>query len=162
MKADEVLIFDSGQGEIDSRLNSAFLYNLEHNLQDSTSTSLPYEFRALESIFASVFDALVEEMLSFRDSISSFLKTLQTDLDQEKLSLLLQWNRKLFDFLEKVRGVKNAAVEILDEDEDMAAMYLTDTLKGQPRAVSDHQELELLLESFDKQVSQHCLQLNIR
>ena len=39
-------------------------------------------------------------------------------------------------------------------DEDLAAMYLTDKKNGMPRRLSDHEELEVLLESFSKQVEE--------
>lgn len=39
-------------------------------------------------------------------------------------------------------------------DEDLAAMYLTDKKNGKPRTVRDHDELEVLLESFSKQVEE--------
>ena len=40
------------------------------------------------------------------------------------------------------------------EDEDMNAMYLTDKKNGQKREIQDHEELEVLLESFSKQVEE--------
>ncbi len=39
-------------------------------------------------------------------------------------------------------------------DEDLAAMYLTDKKNGKPRSARDHDELEVLLESFSKQVEE--------
>ena len=42
----------------------------------------------------------------------------------------------------------------LQIDEDLAAMYLTDRKNGVPRQLSDHEELELLLETFSKQVEE--------
>lgn len=39
-------------------------------------------------------------------------------------------------------------------DEDLVAMYLTDRRNGVQREPSDHQELEVLLESFAKQVEE--------
>jgi hypothetical protein len=39
-------------------------------------------------------------------------------------------------------------------DEDLSAMYLTDKKNGKPRMLSDHDELEILLESFSKQVEE--------
>lgn len=39
-------------------------------------------------------------------------------------------------------------------DEDLVAMYLTDKKNGIQREPSDHQELEVLLESFAKQVEE--------
>lgn len=39
-------------------------------------------------------------------------------------------------------------------DEDLAAMYLTDKKTAHQRQISDHEELEVLLESFSKQVEE--------
>lgn len=39
-------------------------------------------------------------------------------------------------------------------DEDLCAMYLTDKKNGTPRSGDDHEELEVLLESFSKQVEE--------
>lgn len=39
-------------------------------------------------------------------------------------------------------------------DEDLSAMYLTSASLGRPRALHDHEQLELLLESFTKQVEE--------
>ena len=36
----------------------------------------------------------------------------------------------------------------LEADDDMAAMYLSDKVAGNPRAEADHEEVELLLENY--------------
>lgn len=40
------------------------------------------------------------------------------------------------------------------QDEDLSAMYLTARKLGKPRGLHDHEQLELLLESFSKQVEE--------
>lgn len=39
-------------------------------------------------------------------------------------------------------------------DEDLSAMYLSAKQINEPRSIQDHEELELLLESFAKQVEE--------
>ncbi|WFD31962.1 Inner membrane magnesium transporter MRS2 [Malassezia sp. CBS 17886] len=153
IKPDAVLLFDS-YGQTDSRLHSAFVYNLEYNLRSNTS-SLPYEFRALESIFASVLDALRTELGWLRIVVDDLLESLEDDIDREKLRMLLQVSRKLNAFLSRSRGVKVAVNEVLENDDDMALMYLVDAKRGHARTnKSNLEELELLLESFEKQVEE--------
>lgn len=153
VKADAVLLFDSYE-TTDSRIRSAFVYNLEHNLRQASS-SLPYEFRALESILASVLDALRSELNWLRLVVSDLLEVLEDDIDREKLRMLLQISRKLNGFLSRSRGVKNAVTEVLESDEDMALMYLSDAQSGKARTEKNNlSELELLLESFEKQVEE--------
>ena len=153
IKADMVLLFDS-YGSSDTHLHSAFVYNLQFNLRQGSS-SLPYEFRALESILVSVLDALRIELDLIRTWAGRLLQALDEDVDREKLRALLQVSRKLNSFLSRSRAVKGAVTEVLENDEDMALMYLTDSKEGQARTEeSKMDELELLLESFDKQVEE--------
>ncbi|WFD45299.1 Inner membrane magnesium transporter MRS2 [Malassezia psittaci] len=153
IKSDAVLLFDS-YGTNDTSLNSAFVYNLGHNLRQ-TSSNLPYEFRALESIFASVLDALRSELSWLRLVVDDVLEMLEEDIDREKLRMLLQITRKLHGFLSRSRSIKQATAEVLDNDEDMALMYLTAAKDGHPMTEqSKMEELELLLESFEKQVEE--------
>lgn len=153
VKSDAVLLFDS-YSTIDTRLHSAFVYNLEYNLRLNTS-SLPYEFRALESILVSVLEALRSELSWLRIVVDDLLEALEDDIDREKLRMLLQISRKLNVFLSRSRGVKGAVTEVLENDEDMALMYLTAAKKGTPVTKDGNlEELELLLESFEKQVEE--------
>lgn len=43
---------------------------------------------------------------------------------------------------------------MLEQDEDLAAMYLTDKKRSIPRGLNEHEDLEVLLESFAKQVEE--------
>lgn len=184
IKKDKVLLFDS-YGSTDSQLHSAFVYNLQHNLRPFQQIAgqpcnphaqvggLAYEFRALESILVSVLDALRIELDVVRNWTSSILHELDDDVDREKLRTLLQVSRKLNSFLSRAKAVKNAVVEVLENDEDMQLMYLsspppssdTSSASGNNASTGNDankednpggtiDELELLLESFDKQVEE--------
>jgi len=50
--------------------------------------------------------------------------------------------------------VEEAIVDVLSQDEDMNAMYLTDKKNHVVRGARDHEELETLLESIEKQVEE--------
>ncbi|CAE6376597.1 unnamed protein product [Rhizoctonia solani] len=180
VKADAVILFDS-YGSVDSRLHSVFLYHLEHNLKQK-STSLPYEFRALESILVSVVSALEAEMVFTRHLVGGLLAELEDDIDRDKFKRLLHYSRRLQSFMNRAKLVQAALEEVLQQgrcivsyfdgpsilitrfvfhlprwtypDEDMNSMYLTDQKLGVERKMEDHDELEVLLESFDKQVEE--------
>jgi len=147
-----VVLFDT-YGSTDSRLHSVFLYHLEHNLK-TRSCGLPYEFRALESIFISVVSALEAEMVFIRNLVGGLLAELEDDINHDKFKRLLHYSRRLTSFQNRVKLVQAAFEEVLEQDEDLAAMYLTDRKNGVPRQLSDHEELELLLETFSKQVEE--------
>ncbi|KAK4696961.1 magnesium transporter, partial [Phenoliferia sp. Uapishka_3] len=71
--------------------------------------------------------------------------------ERDKLRLLLQYSRKLSAFQKRATLVQECLEEVLENDDDLAAMYLTAKLSGTPRDASEHEEIELLLESFSKQ-----------
>ncbi|TFY71295.1 hypothetical protein EVG20_g1695 [Dentipellis fragilis] len=152
VKADAVILFDS-YGSTDSRLHSVFLYHLEHNLKSKT-TGMPYEFRALDSILLSVVSALEAEMVFIRNLVGGLLAELEDDIDHDKFKRLLHYARRLTSFQNRARLVQEAIEEVLEQDEDLAAMYLTDQLNNHPRLPSDHEELEVLLETYSKQVEE--------
>ncbi|KAE8257222.1 hypothetical protein A4X13_0g2500 [Tilletia indica] len=156
IKSDTVFLFDS-YGSSDTTLHSAFVYNLEHNLRAPTSSNkLPFEFRALETALSSALDALRSELYLTSDMVHYLLESLDSHINQENLGRLLQYSRKVNAFLRRAQGVKTSASEVMESDEDMALMYLTDAQAGNPRDpnTSSIEELELLLESFEKQVEE--------
>lgn len=152
IKNDRVLVFDA-YGSTDSYTQSVFMYDLEGKLrsQDTRSNgSLPYEFRALEAVLISVTTSLESEFEGVRDPVVKVLRELEEDIDRDKLRYLLIYSKKLGTFEQKARLVRDALDELLEADDDLAAMYLSEKAKGTERAEDDHAEVELLLESYNK------------
>jgi len=149
VKADAVILFDT-YGSADSRLHSVFLYHLEHNLKTKGSGS-PYEFRALESILLSVLSALEAEMVFIRNLVGGLLAEMEDNIDHDRFKRLLHYSRRSASFKNRASLVEEAIGEVLSQDEDMDAMYLSDKKNGIDRVTHDHEELEVLLESFSKQ-----------
>ncbi|KAJ6608245.1 hypothetical protein B0H10DRAFT_2068749 [Mycena sp. CBHHK59/15] len=152
VKADTVILFDTF-GSADSRLHSVFLYHLEHNLKTKGSGS-PYEFRALESVLLSVLSALEAEMVFIRNLVGGLLAELEDNIDHDRFKRLLHYSRRLASFQNRAKLVEEALEEILGQDDDLSAMYLTDKKNDILREVDDHEDLEVLLESFSKQVEE--------
>lgn len=132
---------------------------------------LAYEHRALESILVATANALEEEMMFTRKLVQHLLADLEDDINRENLKRLLHYSRRMVGFQSRARYVKRSVDEILENgellecfrnlvpeliwvDEDLSAMYLTSTARGRPRALHDHEQLELLLESFAKQTEE--------
>ncbi|GKZ60021.1 magnesium ion transporter [Aspergillus niger] len=152
IKADRVLVFDA-YGSTDSYMQSLFVYDLEGKLQQKqgqTAGALPYEFRALEAVLISVTSGLEEEFNGVRDPVVSVLRALEEDIDRDKLRHLLIYSKKLGTFEQKARLVRDAIDDLLEADDDLAAMYLTENSKGVRREEHEHQEVEMLLESYHK------------
>ncbi|KAF9578213.1 magnesium ion transporter [Lunasporangiospora selenospora] len=155
IKADLVVLFDSF-GSSDSYNQSIFIYDLEEKLRMSTSAAggLPFEFRALEAILISVVSSLQSEMEVLVHFVSNLLAQLEENIDQNKLKELLQYSKKLSRFESKTLLIRDVFVEVLDQDEDLANMYLTEKKLGRPRTKDSHDEIEILLESYLKQVEE--------
>lgn len=152
IKSDRVLVFDA-YGSTDSYTQSVFMYDLEGKLrsQDTRSNgALPYEFRALEAVLISVTTSLESEFEGVRDPVVKVLRELEEDIDRDKLRYLLIYSKKLGTFEQKARLVRDALDELLEADDDLAAMYLSEKAQGRERAEDDHAEVELLLESYHK------------
>lgn len=159
IKHNRVLVFDV-YGSTDSYAQSLFMYDLEGKLRQkppaSTSTAapaggfLPYEFRALEAVMISVTSGLESEFEGLREPVVRVLRELEEDIDRDKLRHLLIYSKKLGTFEQKARLVRDAIDDLLEADDDLAAMYLTEKASGVERAENEHEEVELLLESYHK------------
>ncbi|KAI9675258.1 MAG: magnesium ion transporter [Caeruleum heppii] len=153
IKHNRVLVFDA-YGSTDSYTQSVFMYDLEGKLRQREGSrqagGLPYEFRALEAVLISVTSALESEFEGVREPVVRVLRELEEDIDRDKLRHLLIYSKKLGTFEQKAKLVRDAIDELLEADDDLAAMYLTEKAKGVERGEDDHTEVEMLLESYHK------------
>ena len=134
VKANTVILFDV-YGSTDSRLHSVMIYHLEvhkpfslpcdrgshrfqHNLK-TKNTGLPYEFRALESIFLSVVGALEAEMTFIRNLVRGLLAELEDDIDHDKFKRLLHYSRRLTSFQNRAKLVCSSAHDGLQPTTDV-------------------------------------------
>ena len=152
LKHNRVLVFDA-YGTTDSKSQSVFMYDLDLKLRQKESVSngtLAYEFRALEAVLISVTLSLEKEFEGVSDPVVRVLRDLEEDIDRDKLRYLLIYSKKLGSFEQKARLVRNALEELLEADDDLSAMYLSEKAEGKTREDDDHTEVEMLLESYHK------------
>jgi magnesium transporter len=67
---------------------------------------------------------------------------------------LLEAKRTVDDCLYSGRAFQAALSAVLGEDEDLAAMYLSDTFDNKAHATKDHQAAELLLEYYERRLDE--------
>ncbi|KAK3393094.1 hypothetical protein B0H63DRAFT_9664 [Podospora didyma] len=152
IKHDRVLLFDI-YGSKTSYPQSAFMYDLQGKLEQKHApgaNGLPYEFRALEAVLMSVTSELEADFESVREPIIHILSELEDVIDREKLRILLVLSKRVSTFEQKAKLVRDAIEELLEADDDLAAMYLTEKTHDLIRGEDDHAEVELLLESYNK------------
>ncbi|KAI1635995.1 hypothetical protein F4809DRAFT_641980 [Biscogniauxia mediterranea] len=152
IKYNRVLLFDV-YGSQASYPQSAFMYDLQGKLQQKTAQGiggLPYEFRALEAVLQSVTQELEADFEAVRDPVIRILSELEDDIDRHKLRILLILSKRVTTFEQKAKLVRDAIEELLEADDDLASMYLTEKTRDIHRQLDDHTEVEMLLESYHK------------
>lgn len=153
IKSDSVVIFDSlsssGSRFNESHSHGMFLKQMHEKLR-SDSEELPYEFRALEAILVHVISNLTTEMNVHTTVLQNILTSLENSIDRVKLRYLLIQSKKIAQFQQKASLVRDLLADVLEQDDELNSLYLTDLEKGQPRTGTHHEEVELLLESYLK------------
>ncbi|PQK15505.1 hypothetical protein BB8028_0005g10180 [Beauveria bassiana] len=152
IKSDRVLLFDI-YGSKTSYPQSAFMYDLQGKLQQKNPTGspgLPYEFRALEAVLTSVTSEMEADFEAVREPVMHILSELEDDIDRQKLRVLLILSKRISTFEQKAKLVRDAIEELLEADDDLGDMYLSEKKAESVRAADDHTEVEMLLESYHK------------
>lgn len=156
IKCDSLVIFDNysslglGSRFNESHSHGAFLKDMSTRLKIThpDANSLPYEFRALEGILVDVTTNLNTEMIVHKTVLGNILSSLDNTIERTKLRYLLIQSKKLGQFHQKAKLIKDLLDYMLNEDDELNAMYLTEILQGTRRHSFNHQEVELLLESY--------------
>lgn len=133
---------------------SRFMHDLQGKLELKDSSrqagGLPYEFRALEAVLISVTGCLEEEFGAVSEPVVRVLRELEEDIDRDKLRHLLIYSKAMGSFEQKARLVRDAIDDLLNADDDLVSMYLSERAQGKKRQEDDHTEVEMLLESYHK------------
>jgi magnesium transporter len=129
------------------------MYDLQGKLQQKNaqgSGALPYEFRALEAVMTSVTSELEADFEAVREPVMHILSELEDDIDRHKLRMLLILSKRVSTFEQKAKLVRDAIEDLLEADDDLSDMYLTEKTHDLYRGEDDHTEVEMLLESYHK------------
>ncbi|KAJ2654876.1 magnesium ion transporter [Coemansia sp. RSA 1200] len=165
IEADRIVLFDSigpqgsyNQGllvyELQERLRSPSASKSASAAAVAAESAQPFEFRALEAVLISVVNALQSDEEVLVNLVHNLLAYLEESVDRSKLRELLQYSKRLSRFSQKVLNIRDAIEEVLEQDEDLASMYLTEKLRGTMRRKDDHEDVELMMETYLKQVEE--------
>lgn len=140
IKSNTVMVFDISSNDNSAKLG-LFMYDLESKLRTkiihgANSSGQTYEFRALESILINVMAVLEAELKDHSKLCGDILTDLEHQLDREKLRDLLVYSKALTTFYQKALLIRNALDELLDNDEDLEAMYLTENEEYRKKLLS--------------------------
>jgi magnesium transporter len=145
----KVFLFDPDNAEVQRpiRYIKQRLSDGIHNIEEAF---MPFEFRALEGILIHSCIRLEKEFAGIEPTLLKTLGQLPMQINAEHLEYLRRDEQRLVHFYSRSRKVQNVLQSVLDEDEDMAGMYLTEKHKT-PEVVRndvDHDEAEMLIESY--------------
>lgn len=150
---DRVLVFDPANPVVED-----FIPKLQARLQSQVHP-LPFEFRAMEGVLVDVCARLNANLGNLIPSVDMVLDTLSTTTDfggntvQDCLDRLLPLENSLNEFALHVDQLRRTLHEVLASDEDMSMMYLSDFRDtGRRRRVDQHDEVEIMLENYIKQI----------
>lgn len=120
---------------------------LVNNMED---VFMPFEFRALEGILIYTCAVLESEFSKIDPDLRKTLFNLPERINSEQLEKLRRLEQQLNHYYSRARKVQHALQSVLDENEDMADMYLTEKRRnpGIDRNPLDHDEAEMLLETY--------------
>ncbi|KAJ2116403.1 magnesium ion transporter [Coemansia sp. RSA 922] len=153
IEADRIVLFDSIAAPA-THSQTILVYELQERLRSVSPVAQPFEFRALEAVLISVVGSLQSDEEVLVSLVQNLLAFLEESVDRSKLRELLQYSKRLSRFEQKVLNIRDAIDEVLEQDDDLAAMYLTQKRNGNPRAADDHEDVELMLETYLKQVEE--------
>ncbi|EFC45487.1 predicted protein, partial [Naegleria gruberi] len=116
------------------------------------SYALPFEFRILECILHKVCATIEKERNEIQERVNDILAA-PDYTSEEVLYQILQTKQKLTRFKTFVNELHETIENILQQDDDMATMYLSEKVaNGKPRDIDKHEEIEMLLETYQNRV----------
>lgn len=146
--------------------DKVFLFDPDHSvaqaavnvIQQSVMTSpemlddpdMPFEFRALEGVFIVGIMGLEKEFNCLNPEVERHLHELPTQLTSKMLEELRINKQRLNQFLSRAHSVREILEKLLDEDADMANMYLSEKHRSPhvSRDAGEHDQVEMLLEAY--------------
>jgi len=154
IQSDEALLIDlrNSQNDGSNVCYRDFVRRLSGIKEAADVPELPYELRAVEAALVAVLSTLRKDLIEAKqeaEDSAQHLK-LESGLAAAGLDLLFEHSRRLGTIEQKARLVRDTIREVLDTDEDLAGMYLSDRLAGRPHEPSDHQEVEYMFEAYHK------------
>lgn len=149
IKHDGVIFFEPA--EMGERLRQHEIeLELQQRLKTGIRGELPFELVCLEFMLQRTLQNLQESYDGMAPAIEEHLRVLEQHVHWDRLKILLECKKSLTQFQDRVNSIKTCISEVLESDDDMAAMYLSQKAQLNARPVTAHEEVELLLESYLK------------
>ncbi|XP_078430177.1 magnesium transporter MRS2-5-like [Wolffia australiana] len=119
--ADEVILMNSGDGPA-----LQFVSELCFRLKKNHTEDLPFEFQALELALEMACALLDGQVNDLEVEIYSLLEELASSISTTKLDQVRRLKTRLLALTHRVQKVRDELENLLDDDGDMAEMYLSE------------------------------------
>jgi magnesium transporter len=141
----------------DEELDSTMVLEIQHAIKNKKEYSTysmntqPFELHVLEVLLDRVNESVEREYSRFTSQYKLIVDHPDLAISEEKLHELLQLKHRLNRLSTFIDEVYNSISTLLSNDQDMANMYLTNKTKGVANNAQDHEEVEMLLETYFSQ-----------
>ncbi|GMM37801.1 Mrs2 protein [Saccharomycopsis crataegensis] len=153
---DKIMIFDTSDSSSVSKL-SLFIYDLQDKLKTNITQNTSFEFKALETILINVMSVLENDLNYHISKCTTVLTELENQIDRTKLRDLLIYSKALTNYSQKSLLIRNVLDELLETDEDLKGMYLTQIFNVQSSASDQVKSLEEITKKSQVSPSQISL-----
>lgn len=145
----KMLLFDPDNPEVQRPIRY-IQQRLADGARNIEEAFVPFELRALEGILIHTCILLERQFTSIEPVLMLTLEHLPTHINAEHLEQLRIHEQSLNHFLARAKKVKYVLQSVLEDDEDLAGMYLTEKRKtpDATRNPLDHDEAEVLVEAY--------------
>ncbi|CAF0850032.1 unnamed protein product [Didymodactylos carnosus] len=155
ISADSVCLFDPSYSHIQEIVS--LLTNSLKTVDSSMESEqkLPFELVVLEIVLMTVCRNLESTFEQYRKSLSPLLDNSITNVNEGLMMMhLRELKNDLSSFEIELREIGNAIRDVLENDDDMCEMYLTEKKLVHTRTIDQHTEVEVLLETYLRKVDE--------
>lgn len=159
IEREKVYVFDTANPSAAAKLG-VLMYDLESKLSSRRGPTVngvapqAYEHSALESMLINVMSDLETEYKMHHALCGHILSELENEVDRDKLRDLLIKSKDLSLFYQRSLLIREMLDELLENDDDLAGMYL-EVKKSEE---DDFADLEMLLENYYTQCDEFVQQ----
>ena len=114
--------------------------------------SLDFELRVIEFAFNHKLNKMKDTADDLEKSTNRLLKQVEQDYDDRKLENLLRLKKKLSRFEIILKENEAAALEVLEDDDDLRDLCITHKMRAPEEEAIDIEEIESIFESFTDQI----------
>ena len=129
----------------------SFVTNLKKHLSEEQSYIATFEMSVLEVIFSSVTTKLMRHLAVMKPVLEQLMQQILSanPPTEEMLRKILALKQNMTKFENDVMAVQEVVQSVLSSDQDMADLRLTCLDQVGQVDISEHEEVELLLEAFN-------------